>query len=60
MPASTNGVIFGELRRIPLPRTTVNSSEKRTLDDLQVDLAEAAFDLYAEGDVRFAEGGVDV
>src|SRR5215208_6011261 len=36
------------------------SSPKKSLDDLQVDLPNAALDLYAEVDVRFAVGVVDV
>jgi hypothetical protein len=36
------------------------NSPKTTLDDLQVDLAYAALDVYAEVGVRFAVGVVDI
>src|SRR5215203_4364404 len=36
------------------------SSPKKPLDDLQVDLPDAAFDVHAEVDVRFSVGVVDV
>src|SRR5687768_5570022 len=48
-----------QLPRTPLLRGWVNSP-KKPLDDLQVDLADAALDVYAEVDIGFAVGVVDV
>jgi hypothetical protein len=36
-----------EVRRINLPRTWVNMRDKKALDDLQVDFAYSALDVYA-------------